>query len=402
MKSIHRLTKAKAEAWLKAPAANDPQMKLADGGGLNLVRLPGGGATWQFRYRFAGVEKTYSIGLYHEVALDDARTEHRRVKDALKTGKDPVQLRRLERATEVASSGELFGNVCDSWLEKQKAEWGAYHYDKSKKALERHVLKKLGTLPFRDIPPALVADVVSTIERDAGRETAAKILRHVTAIFRYGMAKGLRDDNPAEAATEILGKPGKVKHRPAILTVDGVRGILPTLVKAELSAAVLMCHHLIAFTVVRISNAVAARWEEFDLDGGLWVIPRDKMKMQDREHDHKVVLAPALVRYLRAWRKAQGNPKEGWLFPGQQGREYIARETVEQVLLENGYRNKHTCHGWRASFSTLAKDNDFENQVVDLALDHIHDSEVARAYDRGERMAKRVKLMTWWGELLEG
>jgi hypothetical protein len=38
--------------------------------------------------------------------------------------------------------------------------------------------------------------------------------------------------------------------------------------------------------------------------------------------------------------------------------------------------------------------------VVELALDHIHDDDVARAYDRGERLQQRVKLASWWGEKL--
>jgi hypothetical protein len=33
-------------------------------------------------------------------------------------------------------------------------------------------------------------------------------------------------------------------------------------------------------------------------------------------------------------------------------------------------------------------------------MDHIHDTEVVRAYDRGERLQQRIKLMTWWGEQL--
>ena len=36
--------------------------------------------------------------------------------------------------------------------------------------------------------------------------------------------------------------------------------------------------------------------------------------------------------------------------------------------------------------------------MVELALDHAHDNEVARAYDRGERFDERMKLFQWWGK----
>lgn len=42
----------------------------------------------------------------------------------------------------------------------------------------------------------------------------------------------------------------------------------------------------------------------------------------------------------------------------------------------------------------------FAGDVVELALDHVHDNEVARAYDRGERFTQRVELFNWWGEKL--
>lgn len=42
----------------------------------------------------------------------------------------------------------------------------------------------------------------------------------------------------------------------------------------------------------------------------------------------------------------------------------------------------------------------FEQDVVELALDHAHGNEVVRAYDRGERFTQRVALYKWWGEKL--
>ena len=402
MKGIHRLNAQDIRSWLAGPRDSDPSLKLADGGGLNLVRMQAGfpSASWQVRYRIGRREKTYSIGPSHLVTLTQARAEHALVRAALAASKDPMQLRRLARAVEASSSGTLFGDVAASWLKLKKAEWSQCHYDKSSQALEGPVLGALGKLPVRDITPAMVSAVVGGVQESAGRETAAKILRHVRAIFRLAAATGLRDDNPAEAVCEILGKAAKARHRPALLTPEGVRSVLTVLTAAPISPAVLMCHRLIAFTAVRISNAVAARWEEFDLKAGVWEIPRSKMKMQDREHPHSVSLAPTLVGYLTTWNRAWGGPSTGFLFPGHQGRTHLTREIVERALLENGFRDRHTCHGWRASFSTLAKEAGFAKEVVDLTLDHVHDSAVARAYDRGERLEKRIKLIRWWGEVL--
>ena len=60
----------------KATAAAQPkekQYKLSDGDGLSLIVQPNGKKLWWFRYRFAGKEKTLSIGIYPVVGLKNAR-----------------------------------------------------------------------------------------------------------------------------------------------------------------------------------------------------------------------------------------------------------------------------------------------------------------------------------------
>lgn len=79
----------------------------------------------------------------------------------------------------------------------------------------------------------------------------------------------------------------------------------------------------------------------------------------------------------------------------------IGSEGLEKAYRDRlGLAGKHTPHGWRAAFSTLARDENFNRDVVELALDHCHDDDVAMAYDRGERWLERVKLFDWWGEQL--
>jgi integrase len=403
-RGLSRLTAKRVDAWLKS--GKGPLKKLSDGGGLSLVRLPSGSATWQLKYRVKQgddwKERTYSVGPINGTGLAAAREERDRVRQLVKSGRDPVQARRLDRAEEVASSGELFVDLLRIWLKKEKPGWSAIHYDKSSKALARHVVPMLGKLPVRDITPSMVSSVIETVQSGGRRETASKILQHVRAIFRLAAAKGLRDDNPAEPAIEILAKAKQVRHRPALLNFAGLGDVLRAGELARMSPEVRLCHRLIAFTSVRVSNGVAIRWEELNLEArpSIWIIPRSKMKVRGRAHDHKIILPNQIAAELRAWHALQGFPTKGWVFPGSQGREHLTRESIEKALHSMGFKDKHTCHGWRASFSTLSKDNGFDKQVVDLALDHVHDNEVARAYDRGERLQMRTELAMWWGKQL--
>ncbi|HEX6268332.1 MAG TPA: tyrosine-type recombinase/integrase, partial [Burkholderiales bacterium] len=226
-------------------------------------------------------------------------------------------------------------------------------------------------------------------------------------IFTYAAAEGLiKGDNPADPARKVLPSGDSVRRRPALLAFPLLGDVLRKAEAANLSRAVHMAHRLLAFCPgARISNVVEAEWKEFDLEANtpMWTIPRGKMKARrDRDHDHKNILCPLIAEELRAWRNATGG--QGYLFRSPAGGAFITREAIEKAYrVTLSLADKHSPHGWRAAFATLAKESEkpkFESDVVELALDHIHDTEVVRAYDRGERLQQRIKLAAWWGEQL--
>ncbi len=404
-RALNKLSDVKIRAFIsKARAGKAAVAKLADGGALYMMLTPAGTPVWRVKYRVKAdgglKERVYAVGTYPAISLDQARAERDAIKAVLREGRDPVQARHLLRAEGAAASANTFESVASDWLEKRRKEWSAVHYDKSSRALERDVYPRIGKLPIKDIKPAMVAGVVEAVVRRGARDTAGKVLQHVSGVFRLAQARGLRDDNPAEPVHEVLPTKKGSDRMPALLTLPALGELLRTADEAKLSKQVRMAHRLCAFTAARIGNVVEAEWTEFDLDADVpvWIIPRRKMKSRDRVHDHKIILATPIVKELRKWRETGG---KGFLFPSPVGRKHITRESLEKAYrVTLGLEGKHSPHGWRSAFSTLAKDHGFDRDAVELALDHVHDNDVARAYDRGERLQQRIKLMNWWGEQL--
>lgn len=372
--------------------------KLADGGGLHLFITPAGSATWRIKYRIDGKEKIYSIGPYSLITLAAARIELAEVKSLLLEGKDPVTERRVNRAINAANTDNTFQAIALEWFNMKKKEWSLTHFNKSSRAFERDIYPALGKLPIASITPAIVANTIETINKRDVLETATRILQHLNGVFRYAQAKGQCRDNPALAAREILPRKKDAGRMPALIDFSALGDILRRAEMARLSPSVRMAHRLCAFTSARIGNIVNAEWSEFHLEDeqAVWIIPRKKMKVTTRELDHRIPLCPEIVEELSKWRNVFGG--KGYLFPSPTGNKHISRESIEKVYrvtLDLG--RKHSPHGWRSAFSTQARDNGFARDVVELALDHSHDNEVVRAYDRGERFTQRVELFNWWG-----
>lgn len=375
--------------------------KLADGGGLHLFITPAGGATWRVKYRLEGKEKIYSVGPYPLVSLGAARAELAEVKALLLENKDPVTERRVSRAATAAGSDNTFKAVAQEWLAMKQREWSAVHYAKSQRALERDIYPSIGNLPVASITPAIIAKAIEDIHKRDVLETATRILQHLNGVFRYAQAKGLCRDNPAGPAREILPRKKDSGRMPALLDWTALGELLRRAEMARLSPSVRMAHRLCAFTAARIGNVVTAEWREFHLDDEqpVWIIPRAKMKVATRDIDHRVPLCPEIAVELRQWQGVFGG--RGFVFPSPTGNKYISRESIEKVYrVTLDLNGKHSPHGWRSAFSTLARDKGFARDVVELALDHVHDNTVARAYDRGERFTQRVELFNWWGEQL--
>jgi integrase len=402
-----KLTPRMIETWLSKHRAGKVKAfaKLTDGHGMYLTVSKGGTPVWRVKYRHGGKESTYSIGPYGNqapaITLAAARLEREKVRSHLRDGRNPLQARDLERAAAVSASGNTFETVAREWLRQRRKQWSAIHLEKSERAIERDVLPQLGHLPVSEIRPAMVTGIVEAIASRGAVDTAGKIRQHVAGIFRLAQAKGLCDykENPADPARELLPKKSQKKRRPALLKWTELGEVMRGAERARLTPAVRIAHRLCAFTAARISNAVQAEWREFDLDASLpnWIIPRSKMKAQDRAHDHKVFLGPTIAGELREWRTLSGS--KGHVFPSPiDQRKHITRESLEKVYrVTLGLEDKHTPHGWRSALATLAREEGgFDRDVVELALDHIHDNDVVRAYDRGERLEQRIKLMAWW------
>ena len=103
---------------------------------------------------------------------------------------------------------------------------------------------------------------------------------------------------------------------------------------------------------------------------------------------------------LKQWRTMTGG--RGFLFPSPTGNgDHITKESLSKAYKKTLGLTAHSVHGWRSSFSTLAKDaGGFDKVAVELTLDHVGDVKIVRTYDRGERLSERRRLAEWWANSL--
>ncbi len=154
---------------------------------------------------------------------------------------------------------------------------------------------------------------------------------------------------------------------------------------------------LLALTFQRTKEVRYAEWSQIDLDGALWRIPAEIMKMREA---HIVPLSCQSVAVLKGLQSLTG---EGRLvFPSAISRERpISENTVIYALARMGYKGRMTGHGFRSVASTLLNEQGFRADLIERQLAHAEKNAVRAAYNRAEYLPKRKKMMQEWADYLD-
>lgn len=374
--------------------------RLSDGDGLFLSVTPNGARSWHYRYRDADGSQTAMLGKYPAIGLTDARRlRDVRAKQASE-GEHLTVVKRAERTKAAAAKAATLRSVAEDWqkVERRRVPWKPGHAAAVRSSIDRH-LASLLDLPVVKVDARLAAAAMKPLLK-ASPDMAEKVRQRLRAVLDYAVEQGLISFNPLPNARRR--KAGERKHLPAITDRAGVGSMLRDARGREACRGVKRAHEIVAFTAQRISEVVGAEWVEFDLEAGLWSIPRARMKVDDAKRGpHVVPLPPALLANLRAWHQEDGGV--GFVFPAPRGEGHITAEAVEKFYRRKlALAGKHSPHSWRTVFKTWASDGGHAFDVIESHLDHaLIGGKVASAYDAAKRIEPRRKLLAWYeGQLI--
>jgi integrase len=375
----------------------DKPYKVTDGRGLFLLVQPGGGKLWHFRYSFEGKEKLMAFGAYPDVPLAAARKHHETARQLLASGVDPMAKRKEEKTAERASTEGSFQTVAGLWLAHWREGKSLRHADSVERRMNADILPALGARPIAEIEAPEVVAMVRTIEKRGARDIAKRALETAGQVFRYAIAHGYARRNPAAEIrpSDILKTSPKVnyarvdaKELPALLrSIEVYRGTHVTRLAMK----------LLALTFVRTGELIGARWSEFDLDGGRWDIPAERMKMRT---PHIVPLSLQAVEILRTLHDLTGTSE--LLFPGDRDPEKpMSNNTILKGLERMGYKHRMTGHGFRGLASTILHERAYNHEHIELQLAHTPRNAVSAAYNHALYLEPRRTMMQEWADHLE-
>jgi integrase len=338
--------------------------KLTDERGMYLFLTPSGGRLWRFKYRYAGKEKLLALGVYPDLSLAKARDARDEARRALAQGIDPSAVRQQEKREKAEAGANDFETIAREWLENVRDKWAPVYHSDTLKRFEAYVFPGVGRRPISQVAAQELLALLRKVETRGTVETARKVARACGQVFRYGIASGRCERNPAADLRGALKARPKPKHM-AALPASELPSFLAKIDGYDGEVQTQLALRLMALTFVRTTELRAATWAEIDLNKAEWTIPAERMKTKTPHH------VPLSRQAVEAFRRLQEmNGKWTWIFPGRAPTKPMSKNTVLFALYRMGYHSRMTGHGFRALASTALNEMGYRPDVIERQLAH--------------------------------
>jgi integrase len=369
-----------------------------DGAGLYLqVRGPAN-RSWLYRFKLHRKSHLMGLGTVGDVSLAEARDAAAAARKLVRQGINPIDQRRAARADSAAQASLTFTQMANAYIASHERSWrNAKHRQQWRSTLDTYADSILGKLPVSQVKVGDVMRVLEPIWQEK-TETASRLRGRIEAVLDYATARGWRTgENPARWRGHLdnllpaRSKVAKVEHH-AALPWRQIGACMGALAKEQGVSALALRFAIL--TAARTGEVIGARWSEIDMTEAVWTVPASRMKAA---RGHRVPLSDDALAMLHEVAKLRTDPKtDEFVFPGRRAGKPLSSMAL-LMLLRRMERGDLTAHGFRSTFRDwCAEATNYPREVAEAALAHTLRDKTEAAYQRGDLMEKRRRLMNDW------
>jgi integrase len=359
--------------------------------GFGLRARNAGSRSWIFQYKIGSKTRRLVIGQVSAIKLGRAREIASEHHAKVKLGRDPA----TEKRVQVERVSHTFGALVKKYLDRQRAELRPSSYREISRHLEIHAAP-LHPLPLDAIDQRIVADRLSTIDKNSGAVTANRARATMSAMFGWGMREGLVFINPVVNTNKRAERP-----RDRVLKDPELRLVWQALNGGQYATII----KLLMLTGQRVNEIAGLRWSEIDLDRGVISLPAERTK---NARPHEIPIAPTLLALLQAQSKIAdrdlvfGKPGGGPFSGLSRCKERLDARISE---LNNGAPlAPWVHHDLRRSAATGMADIGIQPHIIEAVLNHVsgHKGGIAGIYNRATYSAEKAQALARWDEHICG
>ncbi|MEZ8105219.1 MULTISPECIES: tyrosine-type recombinase/integrase [Vibrio] len=393
-----KLNVKKVEALIKA--GGEKTQRHADGEGLYLVVPASGTASWMLRFTSNKKRREMTLGKVKDLTLANARLEAVTKMKQVREGFDPLLQRKRTEQESIKTVNDLFEDWYPTLVKRLK------HPNIPKRVYTKDIAPHIGDISLDKITARDIRTTITAIN-DSGRPTIANdALGHCKQLFNHGMKLDLLQGNPASAFT-VRDAGGIEQSKDRFLTEDELKQFFSIARKNSTNFSrdnYLACALLICLGV-RKSELCEAKWEEFELENGLWHLPKERSKTNV---GFTIPLAPEVLEWLDEL-KIRGFGSD-YVFPSRRASKspHMGPDTLNRAITklfghEAGKKKQppnlmggmphFTVHDLRRTCRTLLAKQGTPGHVAERCLNHKLKG-VEGIYDQYDYLEERREALT--------
>lgn len=396
----------------------DKVYRLPDGNGLLLEVKPSGVKSWRYRFELPGPdgvrrENLYALGDYATATatgpetpeqaagrraggrftLAEARVERDRVRDLVRQGINPAAARQASRTRQQRDAATTFASVAAEWM--QGKDWAAGTRARREAWMARLVLPQIGALPIREVTPGHALGVITAALEVSGPSVAGEVRRLMSGVFERAIVTLRADADPTAPTRGAVPTP-KNQHKRAMAQGE-VGQFLRDLAGYGGGIQVTSAFRLLWWTLARPVEVCGARWEEIDLEAGLWRIPAERMK---KRRPHLVPLPRQAIAMLKTLQGLTGHRDH--LFPNRDDpSRAMTADGLRAAVRYLGWAGRYSPHATRTTASTRLHEVGYSSDWIEAHLAHADGNATRAAYNHATHLDGRRQMMQAWADWLD-
>ena len=373
--------------------------------GLYLEVSPAGSKRWFWKTYRDGKEGRLALGSYPAVTLPAARKARNAAKAHKAEGRDPVQVRKIEKLKATRTDGDTFKAVALEWYAKQAPQWSEAHAERSLRQLERDLFPWIGERRMLEIHSMELLAALHKVEERGALETADRVLMLARQVWEYWLPTADTQQRNITEGLKARLTPYRGKSFAAITDPIRMGDLMRAIMAYKGGPVVRAALQLAPLLYQRPGNLRMMEWAELDLDAALWTIPSQKMKRtkleKEQGDDHVVPLPTQAVALLRSIHPLTGRGQ--YVFPGERSHDRpLSDNSVRSALYSLGFGKEQSWHGFRASARTMLVDHlGLDPLMIEANLAHAVKDANGRSYNRTTYLKQRFDMIQQWADYLD-
>ena len=389
---------------IKNAKPQDKDYPISDFGNLSIVIKTTGSKIWQHRFSIYPNGKRKEVirrgGEYPSMSIKDARAWRDSNKELISQGITPPK--KYEKLKQVATDKATFNDIFGNWLHTMKKikGWSDDYATDTQQRANMYLLPKLGKLPIEDITIHIVRDLLMEIQDTGKLDTVDKIKGIVTRVLGHAVSRGVIEINVALSLSPDLFIKKKNKHYAHAKTPQELKELLLKLREVKSKQSVRTALTLLPHLLLRPKEVVELKWEYFDFNEKMIIIPAEAMKIKKKIH-HVPLSSTTFLIFRNLKSMSLDSP---YCFPSPTNRnKAIAPESLNKSMRSVGIsKEQFTAHGNRHTAATIIGNHlpNIRSEVVDAQLHHTI-SGVSGIYNQADYLDERKIMMKDWSNYLD-